>query len=211
MKARRILELTVLYPGAALLIVAGLGVAVPDFYCHSGQFAKATAAVATLRNIVSAQEQFRDRVAVDLDHDGRPEYGSFLEFTGVGYLRADPTMGRLDPPVLSNAFGRPGDRGEVLRSGYYFRIYLPGADGAAVSPDSRVTGYERVNADLAENLWCVYAWPKVITEHQCRILFANQEGVIRTAPLERELGRIGPATVEWTPKDESGHPWPELP
>jgi len=57
--------------------------------------ANETAAVATLRNIISAQAQFKGAKA-DTDNDGTGEYGGFVE------LSAPPgRMVASGPPVLS--------------------------------------------------------------------------------------------------------------
>src|SRR5512134_3570136 len=65
--------------------------------------ANETAAVATLRNIISAQAQFQQSAKADEDNDGTGEYGGFLELSGAvtGRLPAGTT---LIPPVLSGAF-----------------------------------------------------------------------------------------------------------
>ena len=44
--------------------------------------ANETAAVATLRNIVAAEAQFRQSAKVDTDNDGAGEYGGFAEMSG---------------------------------------------------------------------------------------------------------------------------------
>src|SRR5688572_10894076 len=65
--------------------------------------ANETAAVATLRNIISAQAQFQQGAKSDTDSDGTGEYGGFYEMSagGTGRLMAGTV---LTPPVLSGAF-----------------------------------------------------------------------------------------------------------
>lgn len=62
--------------------------AVPNFHsgpCRGGH--NETAAISTLRNLHSAQEQFREACRVDEDGDGVGEYGTFLELSGAATLR----------------------------------------------------------------------------------------------------------------------------
>jgi hypothetical protein len=191
MKTKRILELTVVYPAVGFALLASLALVASPHRCWRFN-ANETAAIATLRNLASAQQQFRDAGTVDLDRDGRPEYGTFRELSAGGFLRGDEALGRLDPPVLSGAFRHPGPGGEVWRSGYCFRVYLSGPDGTPLAPDRQATGYAGVSADLAEEHWCAYAWPEVLTKKQRRLLFVDENGVVFGTPLEASLGRTGP-------------------
>ena len=86
--------------------------------------ANETAAIATLRNIISSQAQFQQGAKADTDNDGTGEYGGFVELSGGGAGRMAAV---LSPPVLSGAFRVLNASGEVSRSGYFFRMYLPGA------------------------------------------------------------------------------------
>jgi hypothetical protein len=127
-------------------------------------------AIATLRNVMSAQAQFQATARADENRNGVGEYGSFAELSGAAGVR-DGTP--LNPPVLSSAF-RLVSKGRAERSGYRYRIYLPGAGGLPVTErDKGGIGAGEVNADLAERTWCVYAWP---VEGQGRTFFANQAG-----------------------------------
>lgn len=115
--------------------------------------ANESAAISTLKNIHSAQQQFAQRGAVDLDCDGRGEFGTFLELSGAAMMRALPWLGgpplRLAPPLLSSGFSH-ASAGRVRRSGYYFQIWLQTADG-------RWCGDDAVQGATAH--WCAYAWP----------------------------------------------------
>ena len=88
--------------------------------------ANETAAIATLRNIISAEAQFQQTAKADTDNDGTGEYGGFVEMSGGGVGRMTVV---LSPPVLSGAFRVLNATGEVSRSGYFFRVYCPGAAG----------------------------------------------------------------------------------
>src|SRR5688500_16015094 len=63
--------------------------------------ANETAAIATLRNIVSAQAQFQQSAKADVDQDGTGEYGGFVELSGAAQGRMAAI---LVPPVLSGSF-----------------------------------------------------------------------------------------------------------
>ena len=97
-------------------------------HCCPRLNANETAAIATLRNLHSAQAQFHDAV-------GR--YGTFPEMSAATRLRE--TDRPLDPPVLSKAFSRPLPDGTVRRSGYRFRIEFAGENWRALAwPDPRL-------------------------------------------------------------------------
>ena len=137
--------------------------------------ANETAAIATLRNIISAQAQFQQGAKADTDNDGTGEYGGFYEMSagGTGRLLAGTV---LVPPVLSGAFRVLNPNGEVSRSGYFFRMFLPNPAGAGVGEPT--TGYTAamVNADLSETTWCAYAWPVNYQQSGNRTFFTNQGG-----------------------------------
>ena len=46
--------------------------------------ANESAAIATLRNVISAQAQIKAQAAIDVDSDGIGEYGLFAEMAGIG-------------------------------------------------------------------------------------------------------------------------------
>jgi prepilin-type N-terminal cleavage/methylation domain-containing protein len=163
-----------------------------------------TAAIATLRNIISAQAQFQQSAKADGDNDGTGEYGGFYELSAGGVGRMSAV---LNPPVLSGAFRVLNAGGAVSRSGYFFKMYLPGVGGAGVSETA--TGYSGtsgINSDLCETTWCCYAWPVNYGQSGNRTFFTNQGGdVIATetsaysgstaAPTAGAAFQAGGATV----------------
>jgi hypothetical protein len=141
--------------------------------------ANEAAAIATLRNLVSAQAQFEAAGVCDEDRDGVGEYGGFAELTGkvAGRMRAP-----LVPPVLSAVFSTLNANGEVERNGYVYRIWLAAKSGAAVGEPK--TGFAcdgGHDADLAEVVWCCYAWPARAGLTGGRTFFVNQEGEVLAA------------------------------
>jgi prepilin-type N-terminal cleavage/methylation domain-containing protein len=152
--------------------------------------ANETAAVATLRNISSAQAQFQATAKADSDNDGTGEFGAFKELSGAENVRGDADVGVLNPPVLSGAFRTPNGDGFVSRSGYYFKIYLPANDGTGVIADD--AGYAGVDSDLAETTWCCYAWPVNYGNSGNRTFMVNQTGDVVTTEDNTYSGDTGP-------------------
>ncbi|NNF56893.1 MAG: DUF2950 family protein [Rhodothermaceae bacterium] len=136
--------------------------------------ANETAAIATLRNIISAQAQFQQSGKADTDDDGTGEYGGFVELSGSAAGRMTAV---LVPPVLSGAFRVLNAQGEVSRSGYFFRIFLP--DAAGLGEGEPQAGYAddgTLDPDLSETTWCCYAWPVNYNQSGNRTFFTNQGG-----------------------------------
>ena len=93
----------------------------------SRRHANEAAAIRTLLNLSSSQAQTQASGVIDVDRDGMGEYGYFAEMAGTINLRGSGKKlgpSRITPPVLSKVFGRVRSA-TVMRSGYYFRIYLP--------------------------------------------------------------------------------------
>jgi len=176
--------------------------------------ANEAAAIATLRSVSSAEAQVQSSGAIDSDGDGSGEYGYFGELSGQAYIRdydstiPGPTISttnKLNPAVLSSAFGQmstaaPTD-GTVVRSGYCFKIFLPGTTAAgltpgmpeapfATQPNGGNTAAGDVNPDNAEILWCCYAWPVQVNQTGNRAFFMNQEG-----DLLQTQNRVAPFTT----------------
>ena len=148
--------------------------------------ANETAAIATLRNISSAQAQFQASSKADTDNDGTGEFGSFVELSGAVDVRGDPDIGVLNPPVLSGAFRTPGTalvgfNGAVSRSGYFFQIWLPGALGLGVCADTEAFAWADIDPDLAETTWCCYAWPVNYGNSGNRTFHVNQTGDVTSS------------------------------
>ncbi|MCR9243415.1 MAG: hypothetical protein NXI31_00180 [bacterium] len=132
------------------------------------------AAVATLRNIGSAQAQCQASGVIDVDGDGRGEFGYFAELAGKLNVRGDDAK-KIQPPVMSVAFARV-QQGSVERSGYLYRIYLPGAEDQPLPEATTGGGKGRaVDPDAAESRWCAYAWPATATSGT-RMFFIDQHG-----------------------------------
>jgi prepilin-type N-terminal cleavage/methylation domain-containing protein len=143
--------------------------------------ANETAAIATLRNIVSAQAQFQQTAKADTDNDGTGEYGGFNELSGD---QAGRMAAVLIPPVLSGAFRILNPNSQVSRSGYFFSMFLPGpaapGEGILEPFDTGFMDDGSLDSDLAETTWCVYAWPVNYNQSGNRTFFTNQAGDVVT-------------------------------
>jgi hypothetical protein len=118
---------------AALALHAGVALGVFGHRCARFN-ANETAAVATLRNIASAQKQFREVVP--------DRYGTFGELSADAPIRGTDRL--LSPPLLSGAFRGALSDGTVRRSGYRFRIDLEDGGWRCFAwPDPRREGSRR--------------------------------------------------------------------
>ncbi|MHC4549505.1 MAG: type II secretion system protein [Planctomycetota bacterium] len=134
-----------------------------------------TAAIATLRNIISAQSQFQTTARADDNNNGVGEYGVFGELSGGSGVRGGAI---LNPPVLSTAFRAVNANGEVSRSGYLYTMFLPDVAGAGVAEVGGGGAGATVDPDISETTWCAYAWPSNYGNTGNRTFFVNQGGDI---------------------------------
>lgn len=167
---------------AILAIIASI--AIPNLVAARAS-ANEKAAIATLRSINSAQLQFQAQAHNDNDADGEGEYGYFGEMAALIPPRVNGAQAAdvIEPPSLSGAFQNVQDNGlgtgVVTRSGYVFQMFLPGAGGAPVPEDAAGgPGAGAVDDNLAETLWCCYAWPATKDTTGTRVFVVNQTGDI---------------------------------
>ncbi|MCA8953055.1 MAG: prepilin-type N-terminal cleavage/methylation domain-containing protein [Planctomycetes bacterium] len=138
--------------------------------------ANESAAIATLKNISSAQAQCQASGIIDVNTNGQGEYGFFGELSGATVVRAGTL--RIQPPVLSSAFGNIANS-RVTRSGYLFQMYLPLVTSAGVSElaaGGDAGNTQNVDPSSAETMWACYAWPAVQGNSGKRTFFVNQGG-----------------------------------
>ena len=185
-----------------LIIVIGIiaivaAISIPNLLA-SKLNANETAAIATIRNLVSCQAQIGVTAKIDADRDGKGEYSTFLELSGAvgvrqGYLAGPPAASDftrkgalLNPPILSSVFARVDGNGYATKSGYAFLIYLP--DSASPSGFVHETfsaatagfagGTAAVGIDASEAIWCAYGQPIHYAGTGTRRFFTNQRGDI---------------------------------
>jgi prepilin-type N-terminal cleavage/methylation domain-containing protein len=156
--------------------------------------ANETSAIATLRNIASAQAQFQGSAKCDQDTDGEGEYGYFAELSGLLAPRGAAVV--ITPSVLSGVFQNINN-GMVTKSGYVFQMHLPGAAGAPQAESGAGgPGAGAVDDDLCEGVWCCLAWPAVNQSTGNRVFVVNQSGdVLATDNTGANQSYSGAATV----------------
>jgi len=185
-----------------LIIVIGIitiiaAISIPNLLA-SKLNANETAAIATMRHLVSSQAQIAVSSKIDADRDGKGEYGTFLEMSGAvgarqGFLPGPPAASDfsrkgelLNPPVLSSVFARVDGNGFTTKSGYAFMLFLP--DNASPAGFVHETfsgatvglsgGTNTVGIDNSEALWCAYGQPIHYGGSGTRRFFTSQKGDI---------------------------------
>jgi prepilin-type N-terminal cleavage/methylation domain-containing protein len=157
---------------AVIAIVAAI--ALPNLL-SSRLSANETTVIATLRELISAQAQFQTRGLADTDFDGLGEFGTFGELSGGVGVRGGTTM---HPTVLASSFRAINANGEVARHGYLYRLFLPDPGGAGLAEVAGGGAPAGIDADLAEGVWCAYAWPTDYGHSGVRTFFVNHGGEI---------------------------------
>jgi prepilin-type N-terminal cleavage/methylation domain-containing protein len=158
-----------------MIVVALIGIlaaiAVPNLIAARIQ-ANESAAIAVLRSVTTAQAQFQRSSFCDEDNDGAGEYGMFGELGGSVVVRGGTAKAPTD---LTATMAAVGVTGEVKKSGYVFRLYLPAASGVGTPEDPNGgVGAGVLDPDLAESHWCVYAYPMHHGSSGNRTFFANE-------------------------------------
>jgi len=157
--------------------------------------ANESAAISTMRALASAQAQLTSTGAIDSDADGAGEYAFLGELSGLSPARVSvagapalgaPGVDELDPSIVSVSFGNIqtdgiGD-GVVTRSGYVFKMFLPGTSALGITPavteaptGGAVAG-SLPDPNNSELLWSCYAWPAATDRSGNRTFFISQEG-----------------------------------
>lgn len=168
---------------AIIAIIASI--AIPNLM-SSRMSANEAAAIATLRNLHSAQDQYQAMGVTDQDQlppgnnpDGRGEFGYFQELAGTAIPRSNsptPPGAPITPGVMPSIFGMV-TAGEVSRSGYIFSIFLPDAAGAPV-PEPAALAAVAADANNQEAQWCAYAVPETAGVSGARVFFVDATGEV---------------------------------
>lgn len=137
-------------------------------------------AIATLRSIASAQAQAQAAVIIDTDGDTGGEYAYLCELAGTAPLRGGNEL--MDPALLVLSLGEVTAAGIAERSGYLFRVFLPGKTVGERTPGLPEGSGSQPDSDAAEILWCAYAWPAEAGVTGARAFFISQEGELTAVP-----------------------------
>lgn len=155
---------------AIIAIIAAI--AVPNLLAARMR-ANESAAISVLRNVSTSQAQFQRAGRADEDGDGCGEYGYFGELTGVVPVRGTS----YTVAQLTRSMSIVDVNGEVQRSGYIFRMYLPavGGDGVRELPGGgQAPG--ALDPEAAEVTWVLYAWPSKFDSTGLRTFCISHRG-----------------------------------
>ena len=176
---RRRLRSRIAFAAIVASVVAIASTAVPNLL-GANLNRNESAAIASLKNISSAQAQLQASGIADPEGNGQGRYGFFAEMAGKRSLRtAEGKDVFCDPAVLSKSFGNT-ERGLVHRGGYVFLMLLPAKGGGWVAEHEVGNGRE-VDPVLSETLWLCYAWPESYGWSGKRAFMLNQAGDILAA------------------------------
>jgi hypothetical protein len=95
----------------------------------------------------------------------------------MGALSLRASDRTLDPPLLSRGLGNPLD-GCYRKSGYWFRVDLPGKNGAPMSEAGSGGAPAGLAPDGAEEGFAIYAWPDRHPESGKRAFVIDETGEI---------------------------------
>jgi len=157
-----------------VVVIIGIlaAIAVPNLVAARMQ-ANESAAIAVLRSVTTAQSQFQRSAYADEDHDGLGEFGMFAELGGSVVVRG--AAGTKAPTDLTATMAQVDANGEVRKSGYVFRMYLPAPAGVGTREDPNGgVAAGLLDPDLCETTWCCYAYPMNHASSGRRTFFAGQ-------------------------------------
>lgn len=144
-----------------------------------------SAAISTMKHIVSAQSVAQTAGVIDQDVDGFGEYAWFGEMGGMVQVRDNtgPNAGpRMTPNSLARSLGLVNANGVVTKAGYIYRLSLPAPGGAPVNEAGGGGSPAGEDPDLCEMTWVCYAWPASFSTSGKRVFAVNQEGdILQTA------------------------------
>jgi prepilin-type N-terminal cleavage/methylation domain-containing protein len=167
---------------AIIAILAAI--AMPNLL-SSRMSANESAAIATLRQIISSQVAVQNSRGIDQDIDGIGEYAWLAEMTGIVQVRdaTGPHNGPfLTPPTLSQSLGHVDANGLVAKAGYVYRLALPGVGGVGLVEAANGGSPTGEDPDRAEQYWIAYAWPSGYANTGKRAFCVDQGGdIVQTA------------------------------
>lgn len=159
---------------------------------NSRMNANESAAIGALRSISTSQALFQNGNYLDRNQNGSGEYAFLQELTGQ--------RGRLEravePYFLTKSL-EPNYRGVAQKSGYYFRMYLPGSKGFenAIAESAKLS--DNANDDAISNQearFICYAWPIQYGRTGKRAFCVTESGIILATDnnTQRYSGNVEP-------------------
>ena len=165
-----------------ILILIIAAIAIPGLM-RARISANEASSIGTLRTLATSQEQFKHGVGVDQDDDGTGEYGLLNELSGVTNCR-DSKGGYSKAPLFPSYITRRlacKHRGFASKSGYSFKVYLPGiVTDTGRGPVKGTKNAETIDAQ--ENSWIAYAWPMQFRSSGIRAFAVDQAGEVFASP-----------------------------
>jgi prepilin-type N-terminal cleavage/methylation domain-containing protein len=143
--------------------------------------ANETSAIATLRQMSSAESVIQTMRSIDQDNDGVGEFAWLAEMTGFVNVRdsTGPHGGPLlNPPSAARSIGVVDANGVVRKAGYIFRMSLPDNTGAGLNEAPNGGSPTGEDPDRCEQYWLAYAWPAGYATSGKRAFVVNQTGDI---------------------------------
>ncbi len=170
------------------MIVVGIisviaALAIPSLI-RSRMVSNESAAIACLHTMVTAEQEFRTGAEVDEDADGAGEFGFLQEIAGTELPRGRVHI--IDPPYVAGSLTAKTAIGVAIKSGYFFKIYLPG-DGGTVLEEAEGVPLPRcvgTGINSQELYFVCYAWPMDSGRSGTRAFVVSESGVIFQTNME---------------------------
>ena len=161
-------------------------------------------ALLTLEGFYAAQEDVRECRHIDVNGDGKGEYGFLVELAGKVARRGSP--GKPGKKERSYYITRESEwrwkNGRVSGDhGYIIQLFLPGKDGIPMGETAKgPAGLPKPSPEHAAKAWCAYAWPVELGRTGTRVFFISQAGMIMEAESPRYSGTNAPSGTAALPK-----------
>ncbi len=123
---------------------------------------------------MTAQQQFAEQREVDTNGDDAGEPGWLGELSGCDVVRDRETTLRASPYIAS-ILGVKDAKGMAQKSGYYYCLFLRGADGTWVAEPLKLSDAPPISASQE---WICYAWPNTAGQSGNRVFVATWLGEV---------------------------------
>jgi hypothetical protein len=137
-----------------------------------------TAAIGTLRTLITSETQWQAEVEVDQDDDGTGEFGFFQELSGTVPVRGGEQP--VSPAYVTSVLGSTAQVGDGIasKSGYLFVVYLPDGNEGWISEASPLPPANPAAADAQEQRFVIYAWPASVGNSGNRAFVVTEQGEV---------------------------------
>lgn len=147
------------------------------------------AAIGTLRTVSTSQAQFQSQAQVDQDVDGTGEFGLMAELAGTANRRYPnaANLPKANPTFVTPVLGPKGTNVYGSKSGFLFKVYLPGAtvaisdNGTSNQPGLVATSAAAI-IDGQETKFRAYGWPISTRTTGMRCFAVDQAAEVLASP-----------------------------